>query len=66
VREAVWQLLFARAPPGLVRVVGKQVYHRCAARSLKWGTSFPLAHRSACKIVVLPGKACTGWCGCRV
>ena len=31
IREAVWQLLFARAPPGLVRVVGKQVYHKCEA-----------------------------------
>ena len=28
IREAVWELLFARAPPALVRVVGKQVYHR--------------------------------------
>ncbi|CAL8462775.1 g2308 [Coccomyxa elongata] len=27
IREAVWELLFARAPPALVRVVGKQVYH---------------------------------------
>lgn len=29
IREAVWELLFSRAPPALVRVVGKQVYHRC-------------------------------------
>ena len=28
IREAVWELLFSRAPPALVRVVGKQVYHR--------------------------------------
>lgn len=33
IREAVWELLFSRAPPALVRVVGKQVYHRCAALS---------------------------------
>ena len=30
IREAVWELLFSRAPPALVRVVGKQVYHRWA------------------------------------
>ena len=28
IREAVWELLFSRAPPALGRVVGKQVYHR--------------------------------------
>jgi hypothetical protein len=31
IREAVRELLFSRSHPALVRVVGKQVYHRCAA-----------------------------------
>ena len=39
IREAVWELLFARAPPALVRVVGKQVYHRCE------GSAALLTHR---------------------
>ena len=30
IREAVWELLFSRAPPALVRVVGKQDYQRAA------------------------------------
>lgn len=30
IREAVWELLFKRSHPALVRVVGKQVYHRWA------------------------------------
>ena len=30
VREAVWELLFARVPPALVRVLGRQAYARHA------------------------------------
>ena len=30
VREAVWELLFARVPPALVRVLGRQAYARRA------------------------------------
>jgi hypothetical protein len=31
VREAVWELLFTRVPPALVRVLGRQAYARRAA-----------------------------------
>ena len=56
IREAVWELLFSRAPPALVRVVGKQVYHRWATACF---ASIPV---NACLAqwhnVAIPTKIC--------